>query len=349
MDRKRPTPEGDGRMHMEGTSNTVSYGRGKKTLVHLSICPWLFVHARSSIALWCCSFLVLVCAPAFASLDTLERQVHEDLKKLNIPGKQWTRHPACFCGPPPLDVAIIGSGMAGNTVALALAKEGIVNIRIFDANPEGNEGSWNTYARMKQLRSNKRLAGPSAGIPSLTFRAWYLATRGHGAWEVLGFIPTGTWGDYLRWYRKVLRLPVANEVTLKKITPHNGWLELTVEEGAATKTYLARKVVLATGMEGFGGNVIPPYMSDVPKNFYATAYEPIAPACLKEKRIAVIGAGASAFDATAFALENGAHRVDMMVRRKKIPLTDKLSQFSDRGIQHGFYSLSDDIRCRFFA
>src|SRR3546814_19709626 len=72
-----------------------------------------------------------------------------------------------------LDALVVGGGMCGMVAAAALRRRGLTRIRIVDRSPEGREGPWVTYARMRTLRSPKHLAGPALGIPSLTFRAWF--------------------------------------------------------------------------------------------------------------------------------------------------------------------------------
>ena len=105
--------------------------------------------------------------------------------------------------------------------------------------PMGFEGPWVTYARMETLRSPKVLTGPAAGIPSLTFRAWFVAQFGAMAWEALDKIPRVMWMDYLRWYRTVLALPVENDVEVRRIRPQDGLLALDLADGCI----LTRKVV----------------------------------------------------------------------------------------------------------
>jgi hypothetical protein len=48
-------------------------------------------------------------------------------------------------------------------------------------------------------------------------------------------------------------------------------------------------------------------------------------------------------------LENGAKSVDMLVRRSAISQINKFGQFSYPGLENGFYLLSDEMRCLFFA
>ncbi|HXF28900.1 MAG TPA: NAD(P)-binding domain-containing protein, partial [Chlamydiales bacterium] len=250
-------------------------------------------------------------------LERLEQELYEELDLLELPADSWLP-------PQPdavLDVAIIGAGMAGLAAAFALMKEGISNIRLFDARPEAFEGSWITYARMQILRSPKHLAGPALDIPKLTFQAWYIAQFGQEAWESLYKIPTSQWMDYLRWYRKVLQIPVTNNVKITSVMPHKGTIELKY----ADRKIYARKVVLATGRDGFGGFESPSFLKDVPKTYYAHTIEPIEFDALKDKAITIVGSSASAFDAAAVALEAGCASVTQLSRRKKLAFVNKFS------------------------
>lgn len=281
-------------------------------------------------------------------LDRLEAQVKNDLLKINIPPLTWVINSNCD-NSDVLDVAIIGGGMAGMTASFALIKEGISNIKIFDENSQDQEGPWIKYARMNVLRSGKRYMGPALGIPSLTFWSWYEAQYGKDGWENLNVCPTKLWHDYLCWFRRVLKLPIENNMNLVKLSPSKNSLELTFNyEGHPIVVY-ARKVVLATGREGSGGCEIPYYLKGIAKQFYAHTGEIIDPKFFYNKRIAIIGAGSSAFDAVGVALENGAVSVEMIVRRSAISQINKFGQFSYPGLENGFYFLPDQMRCLFFT
>lgn len=295
------------------------------------------------------SILALLLTPFFLfgedGLQILEFQVKNELAKVGFPPSKWIIHSDKI---DVLDVAIVGGGMAGMTAAFALMKEGILNIKIFDENPLNQEGLWIKYARMNELRSGKQYLGPALGIPSLTFWSWYEAQYGKESWNKLKLCPTKLWHDYLCWYRRVLNLPLESKMTLTKLKPVENFLELTFVSEGLQKIVYSRKVVLATGREGAGGHEIPKFFHHLPKRFYAHTGERIDPCFFKNKRIAVIGAGSSAFDAAAVALENGAEAVEMLVRRSSISQINKFGQFSYPGLENGFYLLPDDIRCLFF-
>src|SRR5256714_1760699 len=70
---------------------------------------------------------------------------------------------------------------------------------------------------------------------------------------------------------------------------------------------------------------------------------------LKGKRIGVLGAGASAFDNAAEALEAGAKEVVMFARRPCLPQVNKSKWTAFPGFQHGYASLDDAHRWRFYT
>ncbi len=284
-----------------------------------------------------------------ADLDTLQERVSWELQTISFPGQPWL--PAIPSDYPAetLDVAIVGGGMAGMTATFALQKQGIQHVKMFDSNPEGCEGPWATFARMKVLRSGKYHIGPAFWVPSLTFRAWYEAHYSAESWENLSSAATPTWMEYLCWYRHVLKLPVVNGVKLESIEPTNDILRLTFRKGDQQEIVWARKVVLATGRTGFGGLQIPEWVQGLPKRCYAHSAEQIDFASLSGKRVVVVGAGASGFDSAAVALENGAASVHMVVRRPTFNPTNKFAVLSGPGFVLGYYSMSDQQRWEFMS
>jgi cation diffusion facilitator CzcD-associated flavoprotein CzcO len=278
-------------------------------------------------------------------LARLEARVRHDLQCLNHPPPEWvppTRHPQLGAV---ADVVVIGGGMCGLVASFALQRAGIGNIRIFDRNPEGFEGPWLTYARMETLRSPKQLTGPAYGMGSLTFRAWYEAQFGIAAWEALGKIPRPQWMEYLRWYRRVLSLPVENGVEVERIELFDGLLKLELT-GAGEPFALARKVVLATGREGLGAPQVPGFVKGLPRERWAHSSDDIDFGALAGRRVVVIGTGASAVDNAAEALEAGAAEVRLLVRRKQMPRINKLMGIGSFGFTAGYAALDEEWRWR---
>ncbi|MEM8571422.1 MAG: NAD(P)/FAD-dependent oxidoreductase [Pseudomonadota bacterium] len=274
-------------------------------------------------------------------LDALELRLKEDLDLLCYPGKEWV---------PPregvTDVTIIGGGMCGMVAWFALTAGGIRNMRILDRSPEGSEGPWLTYARMETLRSPKQLTGPAFRHGALTFQAWFRAQFGSEAWEELDKIKRPMWMDYLRWYRKVLEIPVENEASVDLVEPEGDLLRLRVS-GAQSGSFLTRKLVFATGRDGTGEPNIPGFVEALPRKYWAHSADEIDFSALKNKRVAVVGAGASAVDNSAEALEHGAAEVRHLVRRKEMPTINKMMGIGSFGFTAGYADLPDAWRWRF--
>lgn len=281
------------------------------------------------------------------SLGALEARLRQDLSWLDLPAKSWvpTRE---VDGRPVTDVVIVGGGMAGLVASGMLKKLGIANHAVLDKAPAGQEGPWITFARMLTLRSPKQLTGPAMGLPALTFRAYYEARFGAEAWAALDRAPREIWMDYLVWYRRVLNLPVRNGVTVEKIIPRaDGMLDVICSQDGKTETMVARHIVLANGRDGLGGPFVPPLAGDIDRKFWAHTADSIDFKALRGKRVGVVGAGASAMDNAATALEAGATRLDMFVRRAQLPRINKFTGIGSQGVVHGFAGLPDDWKWRF--
>jgi cation diffusion facilitator CzcD-associated flavoprotein CzcO len=202
---------------------------------------------------------------------------------------------------------------------------------------------------METLRSPKQLAGPALGIPSLTFRAWFEAQWGRDAWDALDKIPRLQWMDYLRWYRRVLALPVKNGHRVTDIAPRaDGLVELELETTSEQPTLraFARHVVIATGRAGLGGPSVPAWAERLPRTRWAHSSDDNDYAELRDLRVGVIGGGASAMDSAATALECGAAQVHLLVRRPDLPRINKGKGAGNPGFVQGFARLADDWKWR---
>lgn len=282
-----------------------------------------------------------------ADLEALETRLAQDLAWLELPAKSWIP-PRYADDQRARDVIIVGAGMAGLVASAVLKRLGVDNHEVFDRAPAGQEGPWATYARMRTLRSPKQLTGPAMGLPALTFRAYFEARFGHDAWEKLDRAPRLVWMEYLIWYRKVLGLPVENEVEVQAIHPRpDGLLALQVARKDGVETVFARHVVLASGRDGLGGPFVPSIAKAIDRRFWAHTADEIDFEVLRNKRVAVIGAGASSMDNAAVALEKSCARLDLFIRRKDIPRVNKFTGIGSQGVIHGFEGLPDEWKWRF--
>ncbi|SHJ53544.1 hypothetical protein SAMN05444159_0863 [Bradyrhizobium lablabi] len=280
-------------------------------------------------------------------LAELEQRVRFELDCLGYPTRQWMV-PRRRNGTLVHDVVIVGGGQSGISIAFRLMRERITNLRVLDRNPEGFEGPWLTFARMRQLRTPKIVTGPDLGIPGLSARAWWQAQFGERSWEGLDKIPRELWQAYLLWVRKTVGIEVSNETEVTDIEPLDDLLVVHARRGSETERLLARKVVLATGMEGSGRWVVPAAIAEaLPRDRYAHTSDQINFASLAGKSVAVIGAGASAFDNAAMALENGAASVELFVRRKQLPTVNPNRWMEFAGFLRHFGDLDDARKWRF--
>ena len=279
-------------------------------------------------------------------LAALEARVKQDLACLNYPAKAWVEPVTADVAGPVLDCALIGGGQFGVALAFGLKRECVSNVMVFDRNPAGEEGPWMTFARMDMLRTPKDLTGPDLGIGSLTFRAWYEAQHGVDGWEKLNRIPRPVWMGFLRWYRRVLELPVTNDAEVIAVEPVSAQLfKLTVKLPGGIETVHARTVVFCSGAEGSGARIVPGLIADaLPAHLYAHTNDAIDFDALKGKSIGILGAGASAFDNAATALEMGAAEAHLCFRRDKLPVQNPRRWMEFSGFLAHYPELSDAER-----
>ncbi|HEY0275735.1 MAG TPA: FAD-dependent oxidoreductase [Paenirhodobacter sp.] len=288
-------------------------------------------------------------ADAVDRLAVLEDQVRRDLHYLDYPAYPWVNPLRTASGEHVWDVVVVGAGQGGLALTFGLRREKVENVIALDRAPAGREGPWITYARMLTLRSPKHVTGPDLGIGSLTPQAWYVAVYGTEAWNNLGKWPRWVWQDYLIWYRNLLDLPVRNLTEVTGLIPEGDLIRVSGHDTAtnAPLTWLARKVVLSTGIEGNGAWQLPnlPF-DDIPAGRFMHTNWEYDLSEVRGKRVAVLGAGASAFDTAAAALEIGAREVHQFVRRPLVPDVNPFRLMERAGFLHHFAEMSDTARWR---
>lgn len=272
-------------------------------------------------------------------LAALEAQLRRELELVGHGGPDWTRRRTHHDGHV-FDVVIAGGGQSGLAAAFGLMRERVSNILVIDENPAGFEGPWETYARMITLRTPKTLNPIDFGIPALSYRAWWEAQHGACGWAALDKIARGDWMDYLRWYRRALAFPVRNATRLTQIEPiGDGLHRLHLDD---QPPLLARKVVLATGIQGGGEWHIPAMIRNaLPRARYAHTSEPIDFAALVGKRIGILGGGASAFDNANAALTSGVGAAHVFIRRPVLPRINPIRFMEQTGFTGRYPALDD--------
>jgi FAD-dependent urate hydroxylase len=282
-------------------------------------------------------------------LAELESRVKADLELISHPRMPWLTPRPAPCGGEALDVLIIGAGQSGIATAFGLKRSRVDNILIVDRAKRGAEGPWLTYARMPTLRSPKDYTGPDLEIPSLTYPSWHVARYGQEAWEGLDLITREDWGAYLIWVRDVVGLDVENGTDVVAIKSAGDLLsaDLVDKASGARRTVHARKIVLATGQDGAGAWWMPPAVEALPTECRAHAADDIDFEALKGRRVAVLGAGASAFDNAGAALEAGAAEVILFSRRQSPQVIQPYRWLTFKGFLGHLGDLEDEWRWRF--
>ncbi|OAN59290.1 FAD/NAD(P)-binding protein [Sphingobium sp. TCM1] len=280
-------------------------------------------------------------------LPALEADLARQLSLIGFGGPDWTR-PRTHSQDHVHDVVIVGGGQSGLAAAFGLLRERVSNILVIDESPEGLEGPWDSYARMITLRTPKTLNPIDFGIPALTYRAWWEAQHGAAGWDAIDKIARGDWMAYLRWYRRVLALPVRNETRLTLVEPLGAGLHRLHLDGQSP--LLARKVILATGIQGGGEWHTPAMIRDaLPRHLYAHTSEPIDYAALKGRRIGILGGGASAFDNAHAALSLGVAEAHVFIRRKTLPRINPIRFMERVGFTGRYPALDDATKYRVMA
>ena len=296
---------------------------------------------------------VLVPLPdAGERLTALAARVRRERALLDYPLMDWVTPVTHASGTHVHDVLILGAGQGGLATAFGLMRERVTNILVLDRAEPGREGPWITYARMLTFRSPKHVTGPDLGVPALTPQAWFQAVFGPAGWEAITRWPRALWQDYLVWYRAALDLPVRNRTEITAIAPDGDLLRVSATDTATGEplAFLARKIVLATGIEGNGDWRLPALALDrLPKDRFAHTNWEFDVGALRGKRVGVLGAGASAFDTAASALEAGAVRVHQFARRPALPLKDPYRTMEKSGFLRHFGSMTAPERWRWLV
>ena len=286
-------------------------------------------------------------------LPALTEQAREDLARIAHPRMEWLEPRMGPDGHPALDVLIVGGGQSGLAIASGLLRAMVTNILVVDRAPRGQEGPWLTHARMHTLRSPKDYTGPDLDLPSLGYQAWHEARYGAESWHTLHLITRQDWAAYLGWVRDTVGVPMRNQAAVVDIAPASapapipgGLLTATLSDGTSLH---ARKVVLATGQDGAGLWWMPDSVASLPARFRAHAADPIDFAALRGRRVAVLGAGASALDNAATALEAGAAEVVVFCRRPEPQLVQPYRWLTFAGFLRHVSELDDAWRWRFMS
>jgi len=204
------------------------------------------------------------------------------------------------------DIAIIGAGPYGLSIAAYLRKTPL-SFRIFGSPMQ----SW-------REKMPKGMLLKSDGFASFLFDPESKFTLRHYCEEMnlpyadVGIpVPSETFVAYGLEFQKRL-VPMLEETDIVSVEQNATGFELQTEDG---QTVHARKVIVAAGITHFG--YLPPFLADLPRELVTHSSDHHDLSRFRGKKVAVIGAGASAVDIAALLYDVGA-QVELVARRQEI-------------------------------
>lgn len=209
-----------------------------------------------------------------------------------------------------MDIAIIGAGPYGLSLAARL-RDAKRSVRIFGAPMR----SWSHHMpqgmHLKSEGFASNLYDPDS---ELTLKA-YCAERGLPYADIGLPVPIDTFIAYGQEFQRRY-VPQLENVQVTSLSQSAGFFELTT---AAGDTVRARQVVVAAGIVNFA--YLPPVVTALPSAMITHSSQHSDLSGFKGRKVAVLGAGASAVDIAALLKQAGAE-VELIARRQTIQFHD---------------------------
>ncbi len=210
------------------------------------------------------------------------------------------------------DVAVIGAGPYGLSLAAHLSAQNIPH-RIFGKAMD----TWSTQMPKGMLLKSDGFA-TSLYDPGHTFTLERYCRERNIPYADLG-VPARL-EDFVEYGRAFQRkfVPHLEEVLVKRLYRDGNYYRLQLETGAECA---ARSVIVAAGISHFA--VLPEAVSGMPKTLVTHASDHSNLDAFRERKVCVIGAGASAADVAGLLHEAGAD-VHLIARGAQIPFHTKM-------------------------
>lgn len=192
----------------------------------------------------------------------------------------------------PLDVAIIGAGPYGLSLATHLQAQGVTH-RIFGPPMQ----TWRSMSPGMYLKS-RPFATSIATPDSTATLPHYCAAQGMGAGDTL---PIATFAEYGLWVQQRL-VPYVEETMVTRLAQLDDHFAVTLESG---ERVLARRVAIAVGLTSF--EHVPEPFSTLPSALVSHTAQHGDFSGFAGRDVTVLGAGQSALQAAALLHEHGAH------------------------------------------
>jgi lysine/ornithine N-monooxygenase len=211
-----------------------------------------------------------------------------------------------------VDVAIVGAGPYGLSIAAHLAKLGVEH-RVIGIPME------NWLHRMPQgmLLKSEGLASSLYDPDARLTLAEYCAQHGIAYADIGLPVPLEVFTDYALAFQRRFA-PTVESRTVTHLTRSRGRFHLVLDDG---EEFDARRVVVATGISHF--QYLPDELAHLPAEFvtHSSAHRNLDQ--FSGRDVTVIGAGASAIDLATLLHERGA-QVRLVTRRPNVEINEKL-------------------------
>jgi thioredoxin reductase len=208
------------------------------------------------------------------------------------------------------DVAIVGAGPYGLSIAAHLQAQGI-HFGIFGPAME----VWRRHMPKGMLLKSDGFAS-NLSDPADTFTLkQFCQVRGLAYDDTRTPVPLETFVEYGLAFQERL-VPHLDSRRVAKIERAAGGFQIQLEDGAR---FDARRVVLAVGISHFA--YVPGLLSHLPEDLLTHSSEHHDCSVFRDKKVTIIGAGASAVDMAALMHESGVD-VSLLARASKIRFHD---------------------------
>lgn len=214
----------------------------------------------------------------------------------------------------PVDVAIIGAGPYGLSIAAHLKARGI-DFRIFGSPMHTWLSQMPKGMRLKSEGFASSLYDPDSAFTL----AQYCKQEGIRYADSGLPVPLETFASYGLAFQKQLVPEVENKLVISLRRSKDGF-EIVLDDGDVLS---ARKVVIAIGISHFG--YVPPVLSALPEEVVSHSSKHSSLDYFHGREIAVVGAGASALDLGALLQQAGAS-VQLIARKPVIRFHDPPAQ-----------------------
>jgi thioredoxin reductase len=220
------------------------------------------------------------------------------------------------------DVAIVGAGPYGLSVAAHLAAQNIA-FRIFGPAMD----TWRNAMPAGMFLKSEGFAS-SLSDPGKTFTLAHYSTANGIPYADTGLpVPLKVFSDYCLAFKKRF-VPNHDGRSVTRIERDEEGFWLTLEDGELVS---AKQVVVAAGITHYAH--VPREFAGLPEAFVTHASQHADLGKFRGKKVAVIGAGASALDTAALLVEHGAS-VELVARNRRIrfhnPPTGRARTFWER-------------------